>query len=85
MNIAPIQNIDAARAYIANFPCPEGFSGFAWRQLQQTALAVWHAYLSGSQYRGSLHFCRPEFYRMLQQTDGSPIVQGGGIRGYMAA
>lgn len=80
-----ISNIEAARLYIQEFTCPNGFSSFAWRQLQQTALAVWHAYLAGRPYSGSLHFCRPEFYAMLTQTDGTSIVPSGQIRGFMAA
>lgn len=81
----PIQDVNAARCYVQAFPCPTGFSTFAWRQLQQTALSVWNAYLTGSMYRGSLHFCRPEFYSMLTQPNGEPIVPAAQIRGYQAA
>ena len=80
-----INSLDAARTHIQGFPCPSGFSPFAWRQLQKTALSVWHAHLSHRPFRGALHFCRPEFYAMLAQPDGSPIVQTGAIRGYKAA
>jgi len=85
MNFAPILDIEGARRHISNFACPEGFSSFAWRQLQQTALAVWHAHLSGTSYRGSLHFCRSEFYDMLIQPNGGSIVSTGGIRRFKAA
>jgi hypothetical protein len=81
----PIQDLNVARHYVQGFPCPAGFSSFAWRQLQQTAMSVWNAHLTGSIYRGSLHFCRPEFYSMLQQPNGEPIVPAGQIRGYRAA
>lgn len=80
-----IQDLEAARLHIASFPCPEGFSTFAWKQLQHTATCVWHAHLSGSTYRGSLHFCRPEFYRMLQHPSGEPIIPEGLVRKYLAA
>jgi len=80
-----IDSIEDARTFIGGFVCPEGFSPYAWRQLQRTALAVWHAHLIRRPYRGSLHFCRPEFYSMLEQSDGTPIVSKGGIRGYRAA
>lgn len=80
-----IADITAARAYIMDFSCPSGFSQFSWRQLQQTALAVWQSHLKGTHYRGSLHFCRPEFYAMLTQPSGQPIVSVGRIRGFMAA
>lgn len=85
MNFAPILDIEGARRHISTFVCPEGFSSFAWRQLQQNALAVWHAHLSGIPYRGSLHFCRPEFYGMLVQPSGESIVSSGSIRRFMAA
>jgi len=81
----PIRDLNVARHYIQTFPCPEGFSTFAWRQLQHTALSVWNAYLTGSAYRGSLHFCRPEFYNMLLHPNGEAIVPAGQIRGYRAA
>ena len=81
----PILDLNTARLYVQAFPCPKGFSSFAWRQLQQTALTVWNAHLSGSVYRGSLHFCRPEFYSMLLHPSGEPIVPAGQIRGYQAA
>ena len=80
-----IKTLDGARAFIQSFDCPAQFSAYAWRQLQKTALAVWHAYLLQRPYRGSLHFCRPEFYSMLQQPDGTPIIARGSIRGYKAA
>jgi hypothetical protein len=80
-----IDSLDAARVFIQGFDCPAGFSPYAWKQLQKTALAVWHAHLSGRPYRGALNFCRPEFYAMLVQPDGSAIVPTGGIRGYKAA
>jgi len=80
-----IQDLSSARHYVQAFPCPSGFSTFSWRQLQQTALSVWHAHLTGAMYRGSLHFCRPEFYSMLIQPDGKPIVPAVQIRGYQAA
>ena len=84
--IAPrIDSLEAARMLIQGFDCPAGFSPYAWKQLQKTALAVWHAHLSGRPYRGALNFCRPEFYAMLVQPDGSAIVPTGGIRGYKAA
>lgn len=82
---SPIQSIDGARAFIQNFNCPAQFSPYAWRQLQKTALTVWHAHLLQRPYRGSLHFCRPEFYSMLQHPDGTPIISKGSIRGYKAA
>jgi len=80
-----ISDLDSARAHVQAFPCPEGFSNFAWKQLQHTALSVWHAYLNGTTYRGSLHFCRAEFYGMLIQPDGQPIIPAGQIRGFKAA
>jgi hypothetical protein len=85
MNTAPILDIDSARRHISTFSCPDGFSAFAWRQLQQTALSVWHAHLAGMPYRGSLHFCRPEFYNMLVQPGGQSIVSAGQIRRFIAA
>lgn len=81
----PIRDLETARHHIASFPCPEGFSAFAWKQLQHTATCAWHAHLSGSAFRGSLHFCRPEFYDMLRQPSGEPIVPEGLIRRYLAA
>ena len=81
----PIASLQSARLHVASFPCPEGFSSFAWKQLQHIALAVWHAHLSGSTFRGSLNFCRPEFYDMLCQPDGTSIVSPGRIRRYKAA
>lgn len=84
--LAPrIQDLAGARQYVQGFPCPEGFSQFAWKNLQQTALSVWHAHLTGRPYRGALNFCRPEFYAMLEHPDGSAIVPTGRIRGYKAA
>ena len=74
-----------ARLWVERFARPQGFSPYAWKQLQKTALAVWHAHLSGRPYRGALNFCRPEFYSMLVQPDGRAIVSTGGIRGYKAA
>jgi len=85
MNITPIHDISSARHHIAGFPCPDGFSAFAWKQLQQRALEVWHAHLSGTKFRGSLNFCRPEFYGMLTQPNGNSIVPNHNIRGYKAA
>jgi len=80
-----IDSLQAARTFIQGFDCPDGFSPYAWKQLQKTALAVWHAHLSGRPYRGALNFCRPEFYSMLVQPDGRAIVPTGGIRGFKAA
>ncbi len=80
-----IASLEAARLHVASFPCPEGFSRFAWKQLQRTALAVWHAHLSGTPFRGSLNFCRVEFYDMLRQPNGTSIVSPGRIRRYKAA
>ena len=80
-----ITDLAAVRAHIQRFPCPEGFSPFAWKELKQTAIGVWHAHLNGRRYRGSLHFCRPEFYAMLHQPNGTPIVPQGLMRGYQAA
>lgn len=80
-----IDNLETAKSHIHGFSCPPGFSAFAWRQLQKTALSVWHAHLSQRPFRGALHFCRPEFYAMLAQPDGTPIVHTGAIRGYKAA
>lgn len=80
-----ITDLAAVRAHIQRFPCPEGFSHFAWKELKQTAVGVWHAHLNGRRYRGSLHFCRPEFYAMLHQPNGTPIVPQGLMRGYQAA
>ena len=80
-----ITTLEGAQAFIQGFNCPAQFSAYAWRQLQKTALGVWHAYLLQRPYRGSLHFCRPEFYSMLQQPDGTPIIARGSIRGYKAA
>ena len=80
-----IRTLDGAQAFIQSFDCPAQFSAYAWHQLQKTALAVWYAYLLQRPYRGSLHFCRPEFYLMLQQPDGTPIIARESIRGYKAA
>ena len=80
-----IKTIESAQAFIQSFNCPAQFSPYAWRQLQKTAVTVWQAYLLQRPYRGSLHFCRPEFYSMLQQPDGTPIIARGSIRGYKAA
>ena len=80
-----ITGLDMARQHVASFACPDGFSTFAWKQLRQTAISVWHAHLNGSTFRGSLHFCRPEFYDMLRHPDGSTIIPEGRIRGYQAA
>lgn len=85
MNITPIHDIAGAQKHIASFECPSGFSSFAWKQLQHTALSVWHAHLNGVQFRGSLNFCRSEFYDMLIQPGGSSIVADKGIRRFMAA
>lgn len=85
MKMTLIHDLSSARQHIARFPCPQGFSAFAWKQLQQTALEVWYAHLSGTKFRGSLNFCRPEFYGMLTQPDGSSIVRNHSIRGYKAA
>ena len=85
MNIAPIQDIQAAQLYVASFSCPQGFSNFAWKQLQHTALAVWCSHFSGNHYSGSLQFCRPEFYDMLVQPDGTPIVPQSRIERFKAA
>jgi hypothetical protein len=85
MNMSPIRDLNSARDHIGRFACPDGFSTFAWKQLQQTALEVWFAHLSGTHFRGSLNFCRPEFYGMLTQPDGSSIVGNCSIRRYKAA
>lgn len=85
MTARRINSLDNARSHIQGFACPAGFSPFAWRQLQKTALSVWHAHLSQRPFRGALHFCRPEFYAMLAQPDGTSIVHTGAIRGYKAA
>lgn len=80
-----IDSVDVARCHVQSFPCPEGFSGFAWKELQRTALSVWHAHLQGTQYSGNLHFCREEFYDMLLHPDGHSIIAPGRIRRYKAA
>ena len=80
-----IHDLAGAKQYVQGFHCPDGFSQFAWKNLQQTALSVWHAHLCGRPYRGALNFCRPEFYAMLAHPDGSAIVPTGQIRGYKAA
>ena len=80
-----ITDLNSAQAHITTFPCPEGFSTFAWRQLQQTALSVWHAHLSGNPFRGNLHFCRPEFYTMLRQPSGEAIIPDGLMQRFQAA
>jgi hypothetical protein len=83
--ISPIQDLASARQYIQSFPCPDGFSAFAWKELKHTALQVWFAHLQGRFYRGALNFCRPEFYAMLVQPNGEAIVPQARIRGYRAA
>lgn len=80
-----IASLEAARLHVAAFPCPEGFSRFAWKQLQQTAISAWHAHLGKTTFRGNLNFCRPEFYNMLRHPDGHSIVSPDRIRRYKAA
>ncbi len=80
-----VTDLASARDYISTFACPEGFSRFAWRQLQQTALAVWQAHLTSHPFRGSLHFCRPEFYTMLRQPSGEAIIPNGLMERFQAA
>ena len=60
---------------------------FSWRQLQQTALAVWQCPPHrGPTYRGSLHFCRPEFYCHAHPTRAaSPLCPLAESEGIMAA
>ena len=81
----PIQDLASARQYIQTFPCPDGFSTFAWKELKRTALHVWFAHLQGRHYRGALNFCRPEFYAMLQQPSGDAIVPQARMHGHRAA
>lgn len=81
----PVKDLKAARNHVMGFACPEGFSEFSWKQLQHTALTVWHAHLSQRPFRGSLHFCRPEFYEMIRNSNGDFIVPIGLIRRYQAA
>ena len=49
-----IDSLETAKTHIQGFACLLRFSPFAWRQLQKTALSVWHAHLSQRPFRGAL-------------------------------
>ncbi len=82
----PIRDLNVARPYIQTFPCPEGFSTFAWRQLSNTLHSPFGTPTSRVQHTGdpsisaALNFTICCFIPMAK-----PIVPAGQIRGYRAA